>query len=165
MKKDDRAPRYDFVQIIQGERWIRAPALRLEKEDLANEPQGMRAAFLRRNEKLDLIGEEEQADLVVIPNGAEGEQTRDFRRKFALRLRRTAEISRCAHIHDQHHRQFALFGEFLDERGPHPRRHVPIDRANFVARLILAHFLEVHPASFEDAVVIAGETVSTSRAF
>ena len=46
---------------------------------------------------------------------------------------------------------------FLTNGVPEPRRHVPIDRANFVARLILAHVLEIHPATFEDAVVIAGE--------
>ncbi len=68
-----------------------------------------------------------------------------------------AEISRSAHVHHQHDRQLALLGEFLDEGGPEPRGHVPIDRADLVARLIFAHFLEVHPASFEDAVVIAGE--------
>ena len=46
---------------------------------------------------------------------------------------------------------------FFTNAVPEPRRDVPIDRANFVAGLILAHVFEVHPASFENAVVIAGE--------
>ena len=96
-------------------------------------------------------------DLVVVADRAEGEQTCDFRREFAFRLRVAAEISRGAHVHHQHHSQLAFFGEFFDERRPEPRGHVPIDRANFVAGLIFAHLIEVHPASFEDAVVIAGE--------
>ena len=117
----------------------------------------MGAPFLRRDEKFDLIGEEEQADLVVIADGTESEQAGDFGGELALRLRGAAEISRGAHIHDQHDGEFAFFGEFFDKRGAHPRGDVPIDRANFVAGLILAHILEVHPASFEDTVVIAGE--------
>jgi hypothetical protein len=36
-----------------------------------------------------------------------------------------------------------------------PRRDVPIDRPDFVPWLIFAHILEVHAASFENAVVIA----------
>ena len=46
---------------------------------------------------------------------------------------------------------------FFTKAVPKPRRHVPIDRADLIARLILAHVLEVHPASLEDAVVIARE--------
>src|SRR5207247_1152635 len=39
----------------------------------------------------------------------------------------------------------------------HARSNIPIDTTNFVARLILAHVFKVHSASFENAVVIAGE--------
>ena len=46
---------------------------------------------------------------------------------------------------------------FLTNARTHPRGHIPINRANFVAGLIFAHFFEIHPASLEDAVVIAGE--------
>ena len=131
--------------------------MRLEVKNFANEPQGVRAAFLRGDVKLDRVGEEQQADLVVIPDRAEGEQTRDFRREFALRLRVAAEISRSADVHDQNHGQLAFLGEFFHKRGAEARGHVPIDGADFVARLIFAHFIEVHPAAFENAVVITGE--------
>ena len=43
----------------------------LKKQDLPNQPQGMRSAFLRRNKKFNAIGEKNQPDLVVIPYRAE----------------------------------------------------------------------------------------------
>src|SRR4029453_6535199 len=78
-------------------------------------------------------------------------------RELAFRLRSAAKISGSAHIHDQHHCQLAFLGEFFHEGAAHPRSDVPIYRANFVARLILAHVFKVHAASFENAVVITGE--------
>ena len=118
----------------------------------------MRAAFLRRDEKLDLIGEKNEPDFVVVADRAEGEQAGHFRGELALRLRDAAEVARRADVDDQHHRQLALFREFLHEGGAEPRGHVPVDRANFVARLVFAHVFEIHPAPFEDAVVIARES-------
>ena len=110
--------------------------------------------FLRRDEKLHLVGEKNEADLVVVADRAEGEEAGDFRRQFALRLRHAAEISRSADIDHEHDGEFAFFGEFLDEGVAEPGGHVPIDRANFVARLIFPDVFEIHPAAFEDAVVI-----------
>jgi hypothetical protein len=72
-------------------------------------------------------------------------------------LRDAAEIPRRAYVDDQDHRQFSLFGEFLHECRAKPRRDVPIDRPYLVTRLVLAHVLEVHPASLENAVVITRE--------
>src|ERR1700722_16435448 len=37
----------------------------------------------------------------------------------------------------------------------HPRRHVPVNRADFVARLVFAHLLEIHPLPLEHAMVLA----------
>ena len=85
-EENDRATGDDVVQIIEREARQRAAALRLEKKNFANQTQGVGAPFLRRNEKLDLIGEEKEPDLVVVADGAEGEQTGDFRRQLAFRL-------------------------------------------------------------------------------
>src|SRR6266446_3820439 len=117
----------------------------------------MRPALFRWNEKLDAIAEEEEPDLVVVSNRAEGEETSDFRRQLAFRLRNAPEISGRAHVHDQDHRQLTFLREFLDEGRAESRRHVPIDRSNLITRLIFAHLVEVHPATLEDAVVITGK--------
>src|SRR5438132_10967816 len=76
-EKDDCAPRYDLVQIIKRERRLGPAALRFKVNNIANNAQCVRAAFLRRKEMFDAIGEKEQADLVVVTNGAEREQARD----------------------------------------------------------------------------------------
>src|SRR5438067_8751740 len=68
-----------------------------------------------------------------------------------------AKVTRCAHIYDQHHRELAFLGKLFHERAAEPCRYVPIDRANLIARLIFAHLFKIHPATLEDAVVIAGE--------
>src|SRR5438094_7824212 len=39
----------------------------------------------------------------------------------------------------------------------HPRGHVPIDGADFIARLIFAHFIKVHALALENAVVLASQ--------
>src|SRR5438874_5763502 len=117
----------------------------------------MRASFLRRNEELDTICKKQETDLVIVANGTKGEKTSDFSRKFPLRLPGAAEIARGAYIDDQHHGELSLLRELLDVGGSHARGHVPIDRPNFVARLVLAHVFKVHPAPFKDTVVIAGE--------
>src|SRR5437667_211747 len=40
---------------------------------------------------------------------------------------------------------------------PHPRRHVPVDRAEVVPLLVLAHFGELDALAAEDRAVFAGE--------
>jgi hypothetical protein len=117
----------------------------------------VRTALLRRNEKLDAIGEKQETYFVVISNGTEGEETGHLGGKLAFRLRSASKISGSAHIHDEHYGQLAFLGEFLHKGAAHSRSDVPIDRANFVARLIFAHVFKVHSASFENAVVISGE--------
>src|SRR5918996_2149559 len=117
----------------------------------------MRTAFLRRNEKLDAVGEQEQAHFVVVSNRAEREETGDFGSKLAFGLRSAAKIPGSAHIDDQHHSELAFLREFFYEGAAHARRNVPIDRTNFISRLILSHIFKIHSASFENAVVIAGE--------
>ena len=71
-EKDNRAPCYDLIQIIKRERRLRPAPLRLEKQNLADEPQRVRSAFFWWNKKLDAIGEEKQSDLIVVFNRTEG---------------------------------------------------------------------------------------------
>ena len=117
----------------------------------------MRAALFWRDKKLHPVCEKNQPDFIVIADRAESEQARDFRGQFAFRLGGASEISRRANIDNQHHGQLAFFGKFFDERVSETGSHVPIDRANVVARLILAHVFKIHSATFEDAVIIPCE--------
>src|ERR1051326_3650125 len=118
----------------------------------------MFAPFARRYELLNFIREKNQADLVIVANGGKGENGGDLGREFALGLLNGAEESRSADVNEKHQGQFAFLDELFYERVIHPRGNVPVDRANFIAGLILAHLVEVHPLPFENAMVLAGES-------
>src|SRR4030095_6057082 len=72
----------NFIQIVEGQRRLCAASLWFEKQNLPDESQCMRAAFFRRNKKFNAIGEEDEPNLVVVPDRAESEQTGDFRGQF-----------------------------------------------------------------------------------
>ena len=136
---------------------VRAPALRFEKKDLANDTQHMPPALSWRNEFLDFVRKQDQTHFVVISDRRKSQDRGNLGGELAFRLRAGAEQARTTDIDNQHECQFPLFDEFLDERMIHSRRHVPIDRAHFVARLVLTDLLEVHALALEDAVILPGE--------
>ena len=119
----------------------------------------MPRALARRHELLDLIGESDQSDLVVVADGAEGEQGGQLGGHFTFLLELGAERLAAGAIDQQHHRQLAFFDVAFDERMAHAGGDVPVDGANVVAGLILAHFLEGHAHALEDAVILAAEQV------
>ena len=131
--------------------------MRFEEQNLPDQPQRVRAAFLRRNKKFNAIGEKNQSDLVIVPNCTKREQTCDLGRQLAFRLRGAPEISRRAHIDNQNHRKLAFLCKFFHICGAQTRRHIPINRSNFIAWLIFADILKIHSATFENTVVIARE--------
>ena len=69
------------------------------------------------------------------------------------------EAAARGEVDEKHDRHLPLFGEHLDVGVIHPRADVPVDEANVIARLVLAHFAKRHPAAFEHGVVAAGELV------
>jgi len=77
----------------------------LDEQNFADDPQDMTAAFARWNELLHLVTEQDEADLIVITDGGEGEHGGDLGGEFALGLVARAEQTRAAHVHDQHHGQ------------------------------------------------------------
>ena len=151
-----RHPQQELQRAVQ----IRPAMARLEEQHLADDAQHVPAAFARRDELLDLVGEQDQPDLVVVADGGEGQHRGDLGRQLALGLRVRAEQARAADVHHQHQRQLAFLDELLDERMVHPRGDVPVDRADLVAGLVFAHLVEVHPLALEDAVVLAGQRLA-----
>src|ERR1051326_1937961 len=103
-EKNDGTSRHDLIQVIERQRRLRAAPLRLEEQNLADQPQRVRSAFFWWNKKLDAIGKEKQPDLVIVPDRAEGEQASNLCRQFAFGLRCASKISRGADVHDQHYR-------------------------------------------------------------
>src|SRR5436190_19243479 len=101
---------HDLVQIVEGHGRLRAPALGFKEENLPDQPQRVQPSFFRWDEKFDMIGKENEPDLVVVANGAKREQAGDLRRQFALAEMDAAEVARSADIDNEHDRQFALPG-------------------------------------------------------
>jgi hypothetical protein len=66
---------------------IRATALRLVEKDFAHHPHDVAAPLLGRDVLLDAVGIENQADLVTVADGREGEHAGQLGGEFALALR------------------------------------------------------------------------------
>src|SRR5205085_10003878 len=91
--------------------------------------------------------------------GAEGEDGGQLGGHLALLLVEGAEVRAAAAIDEQHDGQLALLDEALDEGVAHAGGDVPVDGADVVAGLVLAHLLEGDAGALEDAVVLAAEQV------
>ena len=156
-QKHHRAPPGDVGQVLEGHADVGAAPVRTVIQQLAQYPEHMPAPLARGHELLDAVAEEDQPDLVVVLDRAEGQQGADLHRHIALHAHPGSEIARSAHVHHQHHRKLALLLEDLHEWGAGARGHVPVDAANVVAVLVLAHFGEIHPPSLEDGLVFAGK--------
>src|SRR5256885_17243847 len=64
------------------------------------------------------------------------------------------KLARAGLIHHEEQGDLALLVEGLHEGMPHPRRHVPVDRAEVVPLLVLAHFGELDALAAEDRAVL-----------
>ena len=89
----------------------------------------------------------------------EGQHGAQLGDEFRLELLDGPEGAGGAHIREDHDRELALFLEKLHVRVAHPRGHVPIFAPHVIPYLILPHLLELHAASFENAVVFTREDI------
>ena len=85
--EDDGAAALHVVDEIERGGDIGAAALRRVEKNLADDAQHVLAALGRRDVLLDLVGEEQQADLVAVADGGEGEDAGDLGGQLALALR------------------------------------------------------------------------------
>ena len=138
---------------------VGAAFCRLEVDDLADDAQDVRTAFLGRDELLDLAAEENDTHLVVVLDGRKRQDGCQFGRQVTLRLALRAEVVGTRHVDEQHHRHLTLFLEDLDERFVEAGGDIPVDVADVVAVLVLAHLAEGHTTPFEGAVVLSREDV------
>ena len=129
----------------------------LKEQDFADHAQDVAASFFGRDIFLDLLGEKNQAHLVVVADGGEGQHGGDLGRQFAFGLRARTEDARSAQVHQEHEGQLPFLHIFFNERMVHARRDVPINGADFVAGLVFAHLLKIHALPLENAVVLAAQ--------
>src|SRR5438128_3001058 len=158
-QKDDRAPPQDAVDEIERVTQGSAQLFRLEEQDVADKAQNVARAFSRRHEALDAVRKRHQADLVIIINGAEGQNGSQFRNDFFLLLDKCAELLAAAAVDGEQDRQLALFDVALDERVPHAGRDVPIDGPNIIAGLVFTDLLKGDAHALEDTMIFAADQI------
>ena len=157
----DASPLDGSRQVFDGVGNVRLLTLGLIVEQFADDVEDVLAAFLGRDELLYLVGEEDDANLIVVLNGREGERGCNLGHHVAFELLDGTEVETAADVNQQHHRQLAFLLEDLDIRLSEAGRHVPFDVANVVAVLVLAHLGESHAAPLEGRVILARKDVAT----
>ena len=146
----------NLAGVFEGDLRVGAVVLRLEVKNFADEAKHVLAAFLRRDEQFDLVGVNQQADLVVILDGGKGEESRERCHDFAFHLLAGTEFRAAGCIDHEEHGHFAFFDEFFDVRRACSGGHVPVNGTDVVAWHVFADFAEFHAVPFEGAVVSSG---------
>ena len=73
-----------MVEVIERRLQVCPAAFWLKGQDLANHAKHMSPAFFRGHVFLNLVGEYDEADLVVVANGGEREHRGEFGGQFVL---------------------------------------------------------------------------------
>ena len=153
---DDGAVSQQLRRIAQRAAEVRAPAAGRERDEVADDAQGVAAALGRSHHVFRRVGEEQRTDAVVVSRGGERQHGGDLHRQPCFGVR-AAEVQRTGLVHDEQEGELALFHERLDEGMAHARRDIPVDRPEVIAVLIGADFRELDALAAEDGAVFAGE--------
>ena len=138
---------------------VGAATLGMKVYQFAYDIQYMLAPLLGRNILLNLVGEEDNANLVVVLYGTERQCGCNLSHHVALSLTLSAKVERTAHIDEQHHCEFALLLKHLDVWAVESCRDIPVDVPDVVAKLIFAHLAKRHSPSLEGRVVLSGKDI------
>src|SRR4051794_3868948 len=71
-----------IVQVVERHRRVGSPALRLEKQNLADDSERVGSALLRRDKQFHAVGEQEEPDFVVVANRTERQKTGNLGREL-----------------------------------------------------------------------------------
>ncbi len=159
-----RASFHHLRHILHRLRHIRSLALGLELQYLVDDVKDVLASFLRRDIFLNTVREEDDTYLVVVLYGRERQRSSNLSHEGALRLSCSTEVERPRHIDKEHHRELALFLKHFYVGMMEARRHIPVDVAHIVAKLILAHLSKGHTTPLEGRMVLSCKDILTQAA-
>ena len=124
----------------------------------------MATPFLGRYILFNAVGKEYHTYLVIVLYGTESKCGSYLGDHVTLSLTDGSEIERTAHIHKQHHREFTLFFKHFDIRAVEASRHIPVNIAHIITKLIFPHFGEGHASSLKGRMILSGKDVLTKPA-
>src|SRR5262245_208177 len=102
------------MKIFESPSHFSLPSLRLKIEHFPYDAQDMAPALLRWEKFFNMVGEQDEPDLVMVANRAPGQNGAQFRGDFSLQAQHAAELPRGTQIHEQHDRQLAFLHITLD---------------------------------------------------
>src|SRR4029453_5213953 len=119
----------------------------------------MAPALLRWEKFFNVVSEQDEPDLIVVPNRTPGQHGAQFCSDFGLQAQHTAKLSRGTQAHEQHDRQFAFLDIALDIRLSPTRRDVPVNGPHLIPRHVFADLIKFHAAPLKSTVVGASQYI------
>ena len=134
------------------------PGLRgLDGQQVGQQAQGVLPAFAGLEDLLHPVGTDDHPDPVMVARRGKREQGGQFVDRIPFRAARRGDPAGSRCVHDQPDGQFALLDVAFDVRPARAGGHVPVDGPDFIAGMVRADLIEVHPPPLEHAAVLAGQ--------
>src|SRR5262249_25209488 len=119
----------------------------------------MAPALLRWEECLNVVGEQDEPDFVVVANRTPGQHSAQFCSDFSLQAQHAAKLPRGAQVHEQHDRQFAFLHIALDIWLSPTRRDVPIHGPHLIPGHVFADLITFHAAPLKSNMINANQYI------
>ena len=111
-----------------------------------------------------MIRKEYHTNFIIILNRRKCQCSSYLGLHFTLRLTKSAKLQGSADVHQEHHRQFALFLKHLDKRTAETCGHIPLDVSNVISVLILTHLGKSHSPTLKSGMIFTGKDVGRETA-
>ena len=148
------------VEEADGFAEIGAFAFGFDGQQLTDDVEDVFPAFLRRDIAFYPVAEENDAYLIVVVDGGEGQHGAELRDQILFPGMCRAEEGAGADVDKKHDGQLAFFLEQLAKGMVEARRDIPVDEADVIAGSILTHLAEAHATALEGTMVFAREKMA-----
>ena len=130
---------------------------RLLPMDLFDQPEHLVAAHPGWNQELDVVVIEYGANAVAVASKQERQEPYEIDQYGLFAPLQGSEGHRRAEIKQEPRHNLPVFGVLANVRLVHSRRHVPVDAADVVRRLVLPKFGKIQTRAHEQRAIISVE--------
>src|SRR5206468_1760545 len=121
----------------------------LVSQKFSDHSQNMLSTFLWGDILLHHVGKDQGPNSVVIFDGGKCQKGCQLSSQFILKPSHRAKVLRAAQIHQKHYGQLPFFNITFYVKASQPGGNIPVDSADIIAILILAHLIKFHTPAFE----------------